>query len=137
MTRAVGSAAAVQSSAGEEAPAVIIFTSGTSGRPKAVELSHRALLANLQMLLQLTRRLPHQVDEHSGEIALHTGPLFHVGGPQMLLRSIAVGNTIVLPAGRFDPGDVLALIERHRVARWSAVPTMVTRVLDHPDRESE
>ena len=104
-----------------------------AGRPKAVELSHRSLLANLQMLLQLTRRLPHQVDEHSGEIALHTGPLFHVGGPQMLLRSVAVGNTLVLPSGRFDPGEILELIERHRVTRWSAVPTMVSRVLDHPD----
>jgi len=133
VARAAGSAAAVQSSAGEEAPAVIIFTSGTSGRPKAVELSHRALLANLQMLLQLTRRLPHQVDERSGEIALHTGPLFHVGGPQMLLRSVAVGNTLVLPSGRFDPGEILKLIEQHRVTRWSAVPTMVSRVLDHPD----
>jgi steroid-24-oyl-CoA synthetase len=130
---AADSAAAEHPTAGEEAPAVIIFTSGTAGRPKAVELSHRSLLANLQMLLQLTRRLPHQVDEHSGEIALHTGPLFHVGGPQMLLRSVAVGNTLVLPSGRFDPGEILELIERHRVTRWSAVPTMVSRVLDHPD----
>ena len=38
-----------------------------------------------------------------------------------------------MPTGRFDPGDVLRLIEEHKVARWSAVPTMVTRVLAHPD----
>jgi acyl-CoA synthetase (AMP-forming)/AMP-acid ligase II len=118
----------------EEETAVIIFTSGTAGRPKAVEISHRSLLANLQMLLQMTRRLPHQVEDSSGEVALHTGPLFHVGGPQMLARSIAVGNTIVLPAGRFDPAEILSLIEQHQITRWSAVPTMVTRVLDHPGR---
>ena len=119
--------------ADEQAPAVIIFTSGTSGRPKAVELSHRSLLANLQMLLQVTRRLPHEVDEQSGETVLHTGPLFHVGGPQMLLRSTAVGNTLILPSGRFDPAELLALIERHGITRWSAVPTMVSRLLDDPD----
>jgi len=125
--------AATGASGDEEAPAVIIFTSGTAGRAKAVEISHRSLLANLQMLLQLTRRLPQQVDEDAGEVALHTGPLFHVGGPQMLLRSVAVGNTIILPAGRFAAADVLALIERHRVTRWAAVPTVVSRLLDHPD----
>ena len=117
----------------EDGPAVIIFTSGTAGRPKAVEISHRALLANLQMMLQVTHRLPHEVGDDAGEVTLHTGPLFHVGGPQMLLRSIAVGNTMILPAGRFDPAEVLALIERHKVTRWAAVPTMVTRVLDDPD----
>jgi acyl-CoA synthetase (AMP-forming)/AMP-acid ligase II len=110
----------------EDGPAVIIFTSGTAGRPKAVEISHRALLANLQMMLQVTHRLPHEVGDDAGEVTLHTGPLFHVGGPQMLLRSIAVGNTMILPAGRFDPAEVLALIERHKVTRWAAVPTMVT-----------
>jgi acyl-CoA synthetase (AMP-forming)/AMP-acid ligase II len=126
-------AASEPRTADEETPAVIIFTSGTAGRPKAVELSHRSLLANLQMLLQVTQRLPHEVGEQSGEIALHTGPLFHVGGPQILMRSIAVGNTLVLPSGRFDPGEILELIERHGVTRWAAVPTMVSRVLDHPD----
>jgi acyl-CoA synthetase (AMP-forming)/AMP-acid ligase II len=85
------------------------------------------------MLLQLTHRLPDEVDEKSGETVLHTGPLFHVGGPQLLLRSAAVGNTLILPAGRFDPAELLALIERHGITRWSAVPTMVTRLLDHPD----
>ena len=117
----------------EEETALVIFTSGTSGEPKAVVLSHRAVLARLQMTLHITRKLPHQVDGSARDVTLLTGPLFHVGSMQALLRAVTVGDTLVLSRGRYDPGDVLDLIERHRVNRWNAVPTMVSRLLDHPD----
>lgn len=117
----------------EEDTAVIIFTSGTSGQPKAVVLSHRAVLARLHMTLQVTRKLPHQVDMSTHDVALITGPLFHVGQMQTLLRALVVGDTLVVTGGRYDPAEVLALIERHKINRWTAVPTMVSRLLDHPD----
>jgi acyl-CoA synthetase (AMP-forming)/AMP-acid ligase II len=117
----------------EEETGLIIFTSGTSGEPKAVVLSHRALLARLHMTLHVTRKLPHQVDEAAHDVTLLTGPLFHVGTMQALLRAVVVGDTLVLSQGRYDPAEVLALIERHKVNRWNAVPTMVSRLLDHPD----
>ena len=117
----------------ESETGLIIFSSGTSGRPKAVVLSHRALLARLQMTLHITRKLPHQVDESAHDVTLITGPLFHVGGMQTLMRAVVVGDTLVLSEGRYDPAEVLASIERNKVKRWNAVPTMVTRLLDHPD----
>jgi acyl-CoA synthetase (AMP-forming)/AMP-acid ligase II len=63
-------------------------------------------------------------------VALHTGPLFHVGGVQTLLRAVVVGETLIFPSGRYDAMAAMALIERYKVTRWSAVPTMVTRLLD-------
>ncbi len=117
----------------EEETALIIFTSGTSGQPKAVVLSHRAVLARLHMTLHVTRKLPHQIDGSARDVTLITGPLFHVGGMQTLLRAAVVGDTLVLSPGRYDPGEVLKTIERDKVNRWNAVPTMVSRLLDHPD----
>jgi acyl-CoA synthetase (AMP-forming)/AMP-acid ligase II len=117
----------------ENEPAVIIFTSGTEGRPKAVVLAHRSFLSQLHMLLHITRRLPHQIDETAGEVSLHTGPLFHIGGAQALFRGVTMGNTLVFLQGKFDPGEALELIERHKITRWNAVPTMATRLLEHPD----
>lgn len=116
--------------ASENDEAVIIFTSGTEGRAKAVALAHRSFIASMLMMMHVTRRLPFNPAEPKSEISLHTGPLFHIGGPHALFRGIVTGNTLVFPSGRFDPGEVLKLIEQHDIERWNAVPTMLTRVLD-------
>jgi acyl-CoA synthetase (AMP-forming)/AMP-acid ligase II len=120
----------------ENDPAVVIFTSGTTGAPKGAVLTHRALIALQHTLLHRTHLLADgAVRERPPETTLQTAPLFHIGGVQAMLRSLITGSTMVLTAGRFNPALVLEIIERHNVQRWGAVPTMVTRVLDHPDLE--
>jgi long-chain acyl-CoA synthetase len=120
------------SGAGEDDPAVILFTSGTTGLPKGAVLTHRGLLAVLQSLLLLTRRLP-AADSSvpAPSCALLSLPLFHIGGLQQILTPMVTGGTIVFADGRFDPARVVEVLRDERVSVWSAVPTMVARVLDY------
>ena len=117
----------------EDEPALILFTSGTSGPPKGAVLPHRSVIALQHMLLHVTRQLPHTLGgDFPREVSLQTGPLFHIGGVQALVRQLLVGGTMVFPTGRFDPAEVLDLIESEGVHRWGGVPTMVNRVLSEP-----
>lgn len=117
----------------EEDPAVIVFTSGTTGFPKGATLAHRSVIANLHDLLARSRRLPQQIDpDQPGPVSLMMGPLFHIGGIQSMALSLVGGGTLVFLDGRFDSTQVLDLIERERVNVWGGVPTMARRVLDDP-----
>jgi long-chain acyl-CoA synthetase len=130
----------------EDDPAVIFYTSGTTGRPKGAISSHRGMIANLQDTFYLGV-LGTMLESESGggsffstqgatqAASLLTSPLFHVSGCHSnLVVSFAAGMRLVIPPGRFDPEVVLATIERERIAIWAAVPTMVWRVVDDPRR---
>jgi long-chain acyl-CoA synthetase len=118
----------------EDDPAVILFTSGTTGEPKGAVLSHRSIIANQQGFLARTKRLPSDLPEdHPATTSLLSTPLFHVGGLQALASALITGGRLVFTTGRFDPARVLALIERERITVWGAVPTMIQRVVEHPD----
>jgi long-chain acyl-CoA synthetase len=117
----------------EDDPAVIIFTSGTTGLPKGAVLAHRSVIANLHNLLAVSKRLPNTLPPDSrGPVNLHTFPLFHIGGVQVMCFGMVTGGTLVFLEGRFETGKVLNAIERERVDVWGAVPTMALRVLDDP-----
>jgi long-chain acyl-CoA synthetase len=117
-------------------PALILFTSGSSGMPKAVELSRRSVITNQHDILQRTGRLPHLLDAESRQVvSLATTPMFHIGGLSSLLTHFLTGGKIVIAEGRFDAGHIMGLIEREGIQIWGAVPTMAIRVLEHPDFE--
>ena len=102
----------VRNSSDENAPAAIIFTSGTEGRAKAVVLSHRSLIAVQQMLLHVTRRLPFTPSADYGEVTLHTGPLFHIGRDRRAHSGRPARQYAAFPDRPFDPGEAIELIAR-------------------------
>ncbi|MEZ5117952.1 MAG: AMP-binding protein [Candidatus Nanopelagicales bacterium] len=111
-----------------ESLAVLLFTAGTSGRPKGAMLTHRALLADLAMVRDSTDP-PAAVE---GDVVLAVLPLFHVYGMNAVLGLAAsVAATCVL-VDRFDPGETLALIQREGVTNVPGAPPMYVAWAGHP-----
>jgi long-chain acyl-CoA synthetase len=118
--------------ADEDDPAIILFTSGTTGLAKGAVLSHRGVLATLHSLAERTHRLPRPDGDLPPESkALLSLPLFHIGGLQQVLNPMVAGGTLVFTQGRFDPAKVVDLIESEQIRVWSTVPTMASRVIDY------
>jgi long-chain acyl-CoA synthetase len=127
----------------EDDPAVIFYTSGTTGKPKGAVSTHRSMIANLQNTF-FTVMVSAMTDPGGGMMALGDGPpanlltapLFHVAGCHSnLVTGIAAGVKLVMPVGRFDPLKVMELIEKERIQTWASVATMVWRVLESPDKD--
>lgn len=107
-------------------PLAMLFTSGTSGRPKGALLSRRAFIAAAEASAQ---NLGWQPDDRW----LLCMPLAHVGGLSILVRCLVARRTMVLPpespTGSFDAATIAQLVERERVTLLSVVPTMLSRLL--------
>jgi fatty-acyl-CoA synthase len=106
--------------------AVILYTSGTTGTPKGAVLSHANLTFNTM------NQLAH-ADVLGTDTALCMAPLFHATGlGQVSLPTLFKGGTVVV-ATKFDPAAILATIAGQRITSFSAVPTMLQLLGDHPD----
>ena len=104
---------------GGEDLAVLLYTSGTSGRPKGAMLTHRALLANLSQTSQIDP--PVMADD---DVVLLVLPLFHVFGLNGALGAVAMHGATGVLTERFDPVETLDLIRRHGVTNLVGAPPM-------------
>lgn len=109
----------------DDDPLLMVFTSGSSARPKAAVLTHASCYWTN---LSLSRTL--ELDE--SDVVLSVMPQFHVGGWNVQpLLAWWTGATVVLERS-FDPGRVLRLVPEHRVTTLMGVPTHYARLADHP-----
>jgi long-chain acyl-CoA synthetase len=108
--------------------AVILYTSGTTGKPKGAELTHANLDSNAQVSLELFGLT-------ADDIILGALPLFHAFGQTCTLNTAIASGATLVPVPRFNADKVLETIERDRVTVFAGVPTMFAALLHHPDRE--
>lgn len=110
----------------EDDPAIILYTSGTTGHPKGAVLLHRNLIWN-------TFNAIVDLDVTSTEKTLLIGPMFHVAALGMGAFPVMLkGGTLILETA-FDPARVLHLIESLKVTMMSGVPTTFQLLSEHPD----
>jgi long-chain acyl-CoA synthetase len=108
--------------------AVILYTSGTTGKPKGAELTHSNLAKNVDAACNL-------FELDSDAVILGALPLFHSFGQTCGLNaSIRRGGMLTL-IPRFDAGKALEIIQRDKVNVFEGVPTMYGAILNHDDRE--
>ena len=111
----------------EMAIAELFYTSGSTGAPKGVTLSHRTLYLHA-LSVALEYRDPETM------VDLHTIPLFHANGWGHPQASTMLGIKQVM-VRRFEPAEVFRLIQEHRATNMCVVPTMANALLNAPDRD--
>ena len=108
----------------DEDTTVIMFTAGTTGIPKGVMLTHNSFSSYLLATVS-------PADPDIEETNLLSVPLYHIAGLQAALAAVYCGRTLVMMR-QFEPLEWLRLAQQYRANRAMLVPTMLKRLIDHP-----
>jgi long-chain acyl-CoA synthetase len=111
-----------------EDTAVILYTSGTTGKPKGAELTHSNLAINADVMKQVFSIGP-------DDVILGALPLFHAFGQTCALNTAVSAGAELVMLARFDAGRALEAMEGYGVTVFEGVPTMYSALLHHPERE--
>jgi fatty-acyl-CoA synthase len=107
----------------------LCYTSGTTGRPKGVLYSHRALVLHSLMLA-----LPDSAALSGSDTVLPVAPMFHVNAWGLPFTAIMVGAKQVFPGPHLDPANILDLLSAERVTFTAGVPTVWLSVLEQLEK---
>jgi acyl-CoA synthetase (AMP-forming)/AMP-acid ligase II len=113
---------------GPEDPSDILFTSGTTGVPKGVVMTHGRTLTVAGDWVAMSGLCP-------GDVYLQVNPYFHMFGLKAGILASVVAGATMLPEAVFDVDAVLARVEAERVTVLPGAPTIYQAILDHPDRD--
>jgi long-chain acyl-CoA synthetase len=124
--------------------ACIFYTSGTTGRPKGAQQTHRGCVHNIMNMAFWGQCLAHTNHRVHGTplpdpatapapAALITTPLFHVTANNCVAQGTTMGGGKLVHMYKWDAGDALALIEREKITSMSGVPVMSRELISHPD----
>ncbi|MEL8054921.1 MAG: class I adenylate-forming enzyme family protein [Pseudomonadota bacterium] len=122
--------------------ATIMYTSGTTGRPKGALASHRAIISNMlnsmtcqaRMLLRRGEALPEPGEREPGATLLAI-PFFHATGAFAILIPTLLRGDKIVSMYKWDAGKALPIIEREKVTAVGGVPAIAWQLLEHPDRD--
>src|SRR3954447_13528019 len=123
----------------EDDPAVILYTSGTTGRAKGATHSHRNVVGLVQAQQHLiNQRLPSAMSGKLSELPpariLTSNPIFHVSGLHNgIIAAVGVRPAFIWQRAPYDAAKTLRLLETERCSSWSTMPTTLWRAVHHPD----